>query len=86
MAHDNLYHHDGSKPHTSYLTSRAFLVFLGFSAIAIVLLWQEHKVHILGALPLVFLFACLFLHRFMHGGHGRSRRNQIKTGPDGGNP
>ncbi|MDF2117851.1 DUF2933 domain-containing protein [Roseiarcaceae bacterium H3SJ34-1] len=89
MTHDHLHHDNGSAPGTSYWTSRAFLVFLGFSAIAIVMLWEEHKAHILGALPFILLFVCLFMHLFMHGGHGghgHSRRNQDGTGRDRGEP
>lgn len=68
-AHDS--HHDhGERVPKSFWASRAFVVFLGFAAIAVVLLWNEHKAHILGALPYVFLLACPLLHMFMHGGHG----------------
>ena len=87
MTHEHLHHDDGGASQTSYWTSRAFLVFLGFAAIAVVLLWEEHKAHILGALPYVFLFACLFMHLFMHGGHGghgHGRSDQDATGRDGG--
>jgi hypothetical protein len=55
---------------SSFWTSRAFLVFLGFAAIALVLLWKEHSAHILGAIPYLFLLACPLMHLFMHGGHG----------------
>ncbi|XBY61391.1 DUF2933 domain-containing protein (plasmid) [Vreelandella sp. SM1641] len=34
------------------------------------LLWEEHRVHLLGALPWVILLACPLMHVFMHGGHG----------------
>ncbi|PXX97222.1 DUF2933 domain-containing protein [Halomonas sp. LBP4] len=34
------------------------------------LLWEEHKVHLLGALPWLILLACPLMHVFMHGGHG----------------
>ena len=76
-------------PKSSYWTSRAFLVFLGFAAIAIVLLWEEHKAHILGVLPYIFLLACPLMHIFMHGGHGghgHGRSDQDATGRDGGKP
>ena len=43
--------HDRTQERTSFWRSRAFLVFLGFGAIALVLLWEEHRAHILGALP-----------------------------------
>ena len=64
---------------TSFWTSRAFLIFLAFGAMAIVLLWSEHRAHLLGVLPYLFLLACPLLHIFgghgSHGGHGRDRRN-----------
>lgn len=41
-----------------------------FAVIALFLLWGEHKVHLLGALPWLILLACPFMHIFMHGGHG----------------
>lgn len=41
-----------------------------FAVIALFLLWGEHKVHLLGALPWLILLACPLLHKFMHGGHG----------------
>ena len=37
-----------------------------FAVIALVLLWGEHKVHLLGALPWLILLACPFIHMFMH--------------------
>lgn len=51
------------------IRSRSGLVFLGFFAIAVFFLWEEHKAHLLGALPYVLLLLCPLLHLF-HGGHG----------------
>lgn len=62
--------HDHHTQSNGFWTSRAFLVFLGFAAIALVLLWKEHSAHILGAIPYLFLLACPLMHLFMHGGHG----------------
>ena len=42
---------------------------LGFLAIAAFFLWEEHRAHLLGALPYVLLLLCPLLHLF-HGGHG----------------
>jgi hypothetical protein len=40
-------------------------------AIAAVFLWLEHRVHVLGALPLALpLLICIGMHFFMHRGHG----------------
>jgi len=52
-----------------WLRSRSGLVLLGFLAIAAFFLWEEHKAHLLGALPYVLLLLCPLLHLF-HGGHG----------------
>jgi hypothetical protein len=41
-----------------------------FLAIAIFFLWEEHRAHLLGALPYVLLLACPLLHFLMHRGHG----------------
>jgi len=54
---------------TRWLRSRSGIVFLGFIAIAAFFLWEEHKAHLLGALPYVLLLLCPLLHLF-HGGHG----------------
>jgi hypothetical protein len=70
MTHDHSHYEPPALRPGSFWTSRAFLVFLGFAAIALVLLWEEHKTHILGVLPYLFLLACPLMHIFMHGGHG----------------
>ncbi|MBI2350936.1 MAG: DUF2933 domain-containing protein [Deltaproteobacteria bacterium] len=54
---------------TRWLRSRSGIAFLGFIAIAAFFLWEEHKAHLLGALPYVLLLLCPLLHLF-HGGHG----------------
>ena len=46
------------------------LGFCVFLAIAIFFLWEEHRAHILGAVPYVLLLLCPFVHLFMHRGHG----------------
>lgn len=94
MADHHAHHDHSGASQGSFWTSRAFLVYLGFAALAVVLLWQEHQDHILGVLPYLFLLACPLMHIFMHGGHGHGgRRNddgrlpiadQIKTERDGG--
>ncbi len=58
------------QPQNSFLRSRTFLVLLGFLAITVVLLWQEHQAHILGGGLILLLIACPLMHIFMHGGHG----------------
>ena len=41
-----------------------------FVAIALFFLLEEHRAHILGALPYVLLALCPIIHLFMHRGHG----------------
>lgn len=50
--------------------NRNLIAFLGFAAIAAFFLFTEHRAHLFGALPFVFLLACPFLHSVMHRGHG----------------
>ncbi len=42
-----------------------------FLAIAAFFLLEEHRAHILGAVPYLLLLSCPFVHMFMHRGHGR---------------
>jgi hypothetical protein len=71
------------RPGRCYWTSRAFLIFLAFGAMATVLLWGEHRAHLLGMLPYLFLLACPLLHIFGgHGSHG-AHGSDIKKGPSG---
>ncbi|NMG44416.1 DUF2933 domain-containing protein [Aromatoleum toluvorans] len=51
-------------------TRRIRWVFGAFVAIAAVLLALEHRAHLLGILPWLFLLACPLMHLFMHHGHG----------------
>ncbi len=66
----------------SFLTSRAGLVMLGFLAIGGVLLFTEHRAHVLGALPYLLLLACPLMHLFMHGGHGGHHHHSTRQEPD----
>ena len=38
-------------------------------------LWNEHRAHILGALPFLILLLCPIMHIFMHKGHGGHNGN-----------
>ena len=66
--------HDHSQfehqPQGSFLTSRAGFVMFGFLIIAGVLLFTEHRAHVLGILIWLPLLACPLMHIFMHHGHG----------------
>ena len=44
-----------------------------FLAIAFFFLWEEHRAHLLGALPWLLLLACPLMHLLMHRRH-RSHR------------
>ena len=59
-----------SDQHETQHLSRARWVFYGFLAIAGFLLFTEHRAHVLGLLPYLFLLACPLMHLFMHHGHG----------------
>ena len=53
----------------SILGAPWWVFMIGFLAIAITMNWEEHKAHILGILPYLFLLACPLMHFFMHGSH-----------------
>lgn len=54
---------------------------IGFLAVATFFLWEEHRAHILGALPWALLLLCPFLHFFLHGGHGSHDGHEGGGGP-----
>lgn len=45
-------------------------VFYGFLIMIVFLLFTEHRAHVLGLLPYLFILACPLMHLFMHHGHG----------------
>ena len=45
-------------------------VFIAFAMIALGLIANEHRVHVLGILPWLLILACPLMHLFMHHGHG----------------
>jgi hypothetical protein len=58
-------------PKRPFLNTPAGYALCVFLAIGGVLVWIEHRAHVLGALPLLLpLVICLGMHFFMHGGHG----------------
>lgn len=67
---DEMQAHHPNPGQAGFLRSRAGLVMLGFLAIIGVLLFTEHRAHVLGILPYLLLLACPLMHFFMHGGHG----------------
>ncbi len=72
--------HDHSHRHSatggSFWTSRGGLVLIAFLAIGGTLLFTEHRAHVLGVLPWLFILACPLMHVFMHGGHGHGGHGQ----------
>ena len=48
----------------------AWLGLCFFLAIAVFFLWEEHRAHLLGAVPYVLVLLCPTIHLFMHRGHG----------------
>lgn len=62
---------------TFWLMAAIGLAAMGF------LLWEEHKVHLLGALPWLVVLACPLMHLFMHRGHrGHKGPGKPGDGPD----
>jgi len=59
-----------SDQHETQHLSRARWVLYGFLVIAGFFLFTEHRAHVLGVLPYLFLLACPLMHLFMHHGHG----------------
>ena len=53
--------------------ARTIIALTGFLFIAAFFLATEHRAHLFGVLPFLFLLACPLLHLFMHGGHGGHR-------------
>lgn len=49
------------------------LVLVTFLAIAAFFLFTEHRAHLFGILPFLFLLACPLMHLFMH--HGEDHSN-----------
>lgn len=41
-----------------------------FLAVTAFFLWEEHRAHLLGAVPYLLLLLCPIVHLFMHRGHG----------------
>jgi hypothetical protein len=50
--------------------SRSAIAMLVFAAVAVFLLFSEHRAHFLGVLPYLLLLSCPLMHLFMHHGHG----------------
>ena len=66
--------HAGSGGHAprTIPRGRIGLVLAGFALIAGILLFTEHRAHVLGLLIWLPILACPLMHLFMHHGHGHS--------------
>ncbi|MET0211593.1 MAG: DUF2933 domain-containing protein [Vicinamibacterales bacterium] len=51
-------------------------------AIAGFFLWEEHRAHLLGAPPYLFLLLCPVIHLFMHRGHGGHASDAVHDSDD----
>jgi hypothetical protein len=50
--------------------SRYWFALCAFLVVAAFFLWTEHRAHLLGVLPYLFVLLCPLIHLFMHrGGH-----------------
>ena len=47
-------------------------IFVAFVLMAVVLLWEEHRAHILGVIPYLILFACPLMHLLHRHGHSHN--------------
>jgi hypothetical protein len=61
--------HGGSAPARRTGRSPLRVAFGVFAGSALVFLILEHRAHLLGAWPLLFLFFCVGAHFLMHRGH-----------------
>ncbi len=72
---------DTPSPAPSSWSAYSRTVFIAFAAIAAVLIAYEHRLHLLGLLPWLFLLACPLMHLFMHHGHGHHGRHPGADSP-----
>ena len=77
--------HDPDASPPPFWRSRWGLGWLVLAAVAGWFLWEEHRAHLLGALPYVLVLACPLMHLFMHRGHHghHHRGGDAPRGPDG---
>jgi hypothetical protein len=62
--------------HVAFLAATAFTL-----ATIAFFLWTEHRAHLFGALPYLFVLACPLMHLFMHHGkHGGGHDHQETQG------
>lgn len=67
--------HDKNKP-PSFWNSRSAIAFIVIGLVALFFLWEEHRAHLLGALPYLLFLLCPLMHLFMHHGHGHDHSHE----------
>ncbi|BDG02403.1 hypothetical protein AMOR_13990 [Anaeromyxobacter oryzae] len=72
-----------ARPRRSPFRIPVWLGFCLFLAIALFFLWEEHRAHLLGALPFVLLLLCPLIHLFVHRGHGHAGGAHLEHGGRG---
>lgn len=77
------YDHVHAKADRNPVRLPLLLGFLGLLAVALSLLWGEHRVHVLSVLPYLLLLACPAMHLFMQHGH---REDQPPRRVEGASP
>lgn len=65
---------------------RHSIMLSGIGAIGLYFLLNGHWVHVVGALPYLFLLACPLMHIFKHRGHGGHRRHHARKHDDVAGP
>jgi hypothetical protein len=71
----NEIHHD-ARP---FWKSRSAIALPVFAAIALFLLFSEHRAHFLGVLPYFLLLSCPLMHLFMHHSHGHRHNGSVRN-------
>ena len=76
--------HSHQKNQTPFWKSQSGLAFLVAALVGGFYLITEHKAHLYGVLPYLFLLACPLMHIFMHRGHhhGEQRDNNNRSARD----
>lgn len=65
---------------TPFWRSRHGVSTIVLGTLAAALLWTEHRAHLLGFLPYLFLLACPLMHVFMHhGSHGKGHSKESSS-------
>jgi hypothetical protein len=67
MSSLNIFNREGQPESHERWLRWGFAIFL---AIALFFLWEEHRAHLLGALPWILLLACPAMHFLRHRRHG----------------